>query len=538
MFLIAIRRLELSSVTKTNRSSYGTWTPTLHPTWKDSMTTCSTPVPAWSSRPSLRPTGDVPSCVRSAIGVGAAQRENTATHGLDRVAAEIDWAGRNRIRYMFNADSNFGMHKRDPEIAEFLIETKRKYGFPEKFRTCWGKNTDKTVFHIANRLHAHGLEKGITLARQSNSKTVLGNVKRGNIKLETYSNLHRLFNARNIPVYTEMILGLPGETYESWRDGLEQLLKAGLKNQLLIYQCEVYPNTEFGDPDYQKKFGIRTQRIELREIHGSVRSEGWIPEFQDIVVETDSMPVADWRRMTRLSIMTMALCSMKLGHCILAYLVDRFGVGYMDFIEYLCDRGGPEGGRIFRDEVEFYDRYLDTLLSGGGRGVELPEFGAFYWDIEEASFLRCATQFDDFYAQFLEVVCHFISERGIQFDSQEIGEVVRYQRLSMPNVDVGTATKTEFAFNIPEYFARRFGTDPISVERDRQTLSLRPRDFNGDLQGFAREIILWGRKSDKIQVESQWSSVDRPLVNSQSESRQASKFAVDGLPRAANLGAL
>jgi radical SAM superfamily enzyme YgiQ (UPF0313 family) len=57
-------------------------------------------------------------------------------HGLDRIFAEIDWLGQNQIRYVFNADSNFGMHRRDSEIAEFLVATKKKYNFPDKFRTC------------------------------------------------------------------------------------------------------------------------------------------------------------------------------------------------------------------------------------------------------------------------------------------------------------------------------------------------------------------------------------------------------------------
>ena len=87
-------------------------------------------------------------------------------HGLDRIFAEIDWLGQNQIRYVFNADSNFGMHRRDSEIAEFLVATKKKYSFPEKFRTCYGKNTDEKIFFISNILHQYNMEKGITISYQ------------------------------------------------------------------------------------------------------------------------------------------------------------------------------------------------------------------------------------------------------------------------------------------------------------------------------------------------------------------------------------
>ena len=78
------------------------------------------------------------------------------------------------------------------------------------------------------------MEKGITLARQTNSKEALKSVKRDNIKLEAYSDLEKKFNDLQIPVYAEMIMGLPGETYKSWIDGLGSLLETNINNQIFI----------------------------------------------------------------------------------------------------------------------------------------------------------------------------------------------------------------------------------------------------------------------------------------------------------------
>ena len=87
-------------------------------------------------------------------------------HTIERVAKEIEWCAQNGISYIFNADSNFGMHKRDKEIAAELIRIKKEYGYPEKFRTCFGKNTDDRIFEIAEMLHGADLEKGIGAAKQ------------------------------------------------------------------------------------------------------------------------------------------------------------------------------------------------------------------------------------------------------------------------------------------------------------------------------------------------------------------------------------
>ena len=64
------------------------------------------------------------------------------------------------------------------------------------------------------------------------------------------------FNNLQIPVYAEMITGLPGETYESWINGLGYLLDSNINNQIFVYQAEVYPNTELNEEAYKKKHKI------------------------------------------------------------------------------------------------------------------------------------------------------------------------------------------------------------------------------------------------------------------------------------------
>ncbi|KKK70036.1 hypothetical protein LCGC14_2928010, partial [marine sediment metagenome] len=56
-------------------------------------------------------------------------------YGLDRVYQELEWCAKHEIKYIFNADSNFGMNKRDTEIANYLVALKERTGYPDKFRT-------------------------------------------------------------------------------------------------------------------------------------------------------------------------------------------------------------------------------------------------------------------------------------------------------------------------------------------------------------------------------------------------------------------
>ena len=39
-----------------------------------------------------------------------------------------------------------------------MADAKQRYGYPEKFRTCWGKNTDEKIFQVANYLFENDLD--------------------------------------------------------------------------------------------------------------------------------------------------------------------------------------------------------------------------------------------------------------------------------------------------------------------------------------------------------------------------------------------
>ena len=326
-------------------------------------------------------------------------------HSLERVFSEIDWIGKNKISYVFNADSNFGMHKRDIKIAEKLIETKLKTGYPDKFRTCWGKNISEQIFKIANMLHNHGLEKGITLARQTNSLDALKNVKRDNIKLEAYSELKRKFNNLKIPVYAEMITGLPGETYESWTNGLGSLLDSNINNQIFVYQAEVYPNTELNEDAYREKHKIKTKKIELLETHCSPKEQEWLKEYQEIVIETSSMTKDDWKKRNLFSVVLMVLHSFKVGFYLMNYLKNEMKISGKDLVIFICDKTNKsKHPYIYKNLISKVDEWSNNMLNGKGRSILDIKYSDVYLDIEEIIFLNISENFEIFYQELKDLV--------------------------------------------------------------------------------------------------------------------------------------
>lgn len=423
---------------------------------------------------------------------------------LAQVFAEIEWMGHNQIKYVFNADSNFGMNDRDQEIAEFIVATKAKYGCPEKFRTCFGKNTDEKIFKIGALFHANQLEKGITLARQSNDFETLKNIRRNNIKMSTFTNLQKQFNDRGIPVYGELILGLPGETAESWRRGVDELLEAGTSNQLFIYLCQVFNNTEMAETEYRQKFQIRTKQIKLAEIHGQIRPAKWVTEYEHVVISTGSMPLESWKTSLRFSYVMMLFHSLKVAYYLMIFLLDKWGIKMSDFIDFVAQRRFDLArATVLARELNIYDGIITRMLDDGEhRGTIMPDYGDFYWDVEEASFLRVTQDAETFYRQLHGVAAQFLKTRVVCSvdEHQQLDEVLRYQQARIPSQTGGQEERLYFKFNFPEYFDKRFCTAFVALDRKAQWMTTHPANWNGDLHRFACETILWGRKSGTMLV--------------------------------------
>ena len=427
---------------------------------------------------------------------------------MDKLFAEIDWLGKRNIKYVFNADSNFGMNDRDYEIAEHIVKTKKTYGFPEKFRTCFGKNTDEKIFKIGALFHSNQLEKGITLARQSNDLETLKNIRRNNIKMSTYVNLQRQFNDLDIPVYGELILGLPGETKGTWRKGVDELLEAGTKNQLFIYLCQVLTNTEMAEDDYKKKYGIQTKRIKLAEIHGQERPADFVQEYEDIIIATNSMPFADWVESLRFSYVLMLFHSLKISYYMMIFLLDKWGIKMSEFIQFVAEKKFDlTKAPIMAKELDFYDRLISNMIvSGEHRGTYLPEYGDLYWDVEEASFLRITQDTDHFYLELLNIVFEFLNQKKITY-WPEVNQVVQalvYQKTRIPQQPNGKENPDrdlEFDWNFAEYFATRFSSESHQLVERKTWMKLEPEDYKGDFKEFAKKSILWGRKSGTMLVK-------------------------------------
>ena len=404
---------------------------------------------------------------------------------MEKVKAELKWLSDRRIEYCFCADANFGMFKRDIEIADYCIELKKATGYPDVFRPCYAKENDDNVFEICSKFNEYHIDKGATMAYQSLSDDALENVNRRNLTVEHFADIVKKYNHAKIPTYSELILGLPGETYESFCDGLCKLLEAGQHNSVSVYHCEVLPNSIMGSREYIEKFGIKSKKVKFNHIH-SAETQEEVPEYSEIVMETNTMSKEMWVKSNLFSVTLQCFHSLGLLRCFAIYAHYEKGMSYRDFYNRLFDFVLKNPDTVCGKVLSRYEEKLTHSLEGDWN-YHNPAFGNIVWFFEEGMFLECMYNYDT----FTQEIAPFLN--SLDIDTEVFEELKKYQKavLRRPNK---TGEKLTLNHNFTEYFDNIYSGTYTPLENTPVTVEFTENRLFEDWYTFAKNIVWFGRR--------------------------------------------
>lgn len=403
---------------------------------------------------------------------------------MEKVLAEINWLAENKIEYCFCADSNFGMFERDIDIAKALVEAKKSYGYPQVFRPCYEKNSDERVFEICSLLNTNGMDKGATMAYQTLSEQALVNIGRKNLTMEHFSSLMKKYNEAGISTYSELILGLPGETKESFCKGICKLFENGQHNSVSVYHCEVLPNSDLADPDYMKKHKIETIKVAFNHIHSAPKEYEEVKEYSYLVRSTATMSREDWVYANLFSVCVQCFHSLGVLRFFAMYLHNEKSISYFDFYTKLLDFIMNSTGRLNSLFKSFEEKYTNSL--SGDWNYYNKRFGNVTWFFEEGTFLEIVNDFDNYFDELLPFLSSF------SIDSDVFSELKLYQREMVRKPD---SKKTEliFSYDFIEYFQKIISGEPTKLSKKNIAVVVSPfAEF--DILSFAKEIVWFGRR--------------------------------------------
>ena len=407
---------------------------------------------------------------------------------LERVFAEIDWFAAHRLEYIYCADANFCLFDRDAQIVDYIIRSSKTCGYPKFFHVNFTKNKQDFVFEISTKMVSSGLSKAQTIAFQSLNPEVLKNVGRTNLTADHFRSLMRRFSERRIATYCELILGLPGETYRSFCEGMCSLLENGQHFAINVYPCELLPNSEMGRPEYRARFGIRGTRVPFLLMHATYApSAQEIPEYAEFITSTASMDGTEWARALLFASCVQGFHNLGLLRATAIYCRYEFGFPYLDFYEELI-REAFSGENTFLSRLI---RGLYALCEGVIRGenafVALCEGTEnILWGFDELAFLNAYKDLDAFYAD----VNVWLKRR---FGADRKTEALfRYQRDVIKRVGVSEAV-IRAPYDFYSFFQSVYRNEPEPPAETPIELRIEDPVPVDSFARLARETVWYGR---------------------------------------------
>lgn len=195
---------------------------------------------------------------------------------------------------LFISDANFGMYPQDVEKAHIISRIQKKYGFPNYIHVSSGKNQKERIINVA--IIVNGAMRSVAAALQSTDETVLKNVKRANISLESLSAVTNSALNSNVDTYTELILGLPGDSLERHTNTIRDVVEADL-GIIRMYQLIMLPQTELNTPDSRREYGMKTSYRIMPRSFGKYKVFGEdfnAVEYEEICVENNTLSFEDY----------------------------------------------------------------------------------------------------------------------------------------------------------------------------------------------------------------------------------------------------
>lgn len=406
----------------------------------------------------------------------------------ERIKNDLDWIAKNKIPFCVCADSNFGIVSRDEKIADYVVELNKKYGYPQKFETTSAKNKDDFVFRINRKLDSRNLNRGISVAVQSMSEDVLEIIGRKNIGVGNLSQTLKAYRDAGMYTYTDIILGLPGETLESFCRGLFDVIEAGQHYSVAVYRCELLPNTILYSDEMQKKYKIKTITSQFCQKH-SIANENADSSRSCIVVETSTMSSAEWLTAERITTAAISFHNMGLLRFFAVYLRKALNVSYYDFYMKLYEWIENESSVIKRLLDYACQSFIPFLEGKGNLCFSDERFGNIYWDFDEALFLCSAAELDAFYDDVKDYLKRY-------FDDTEIFEdLLKYQKEMIARPCKGeTVFETQYDWH--EYFRLIFDAEAAHPEKKKTVLKIAESETDNWFD-YARIVAWYGRRSGK-----------------------------------------
>lgn len=352
-----------------------------------------------------------------------------------RVYDELEWTGRKGLDFISFTDANFGIFEdRDSRIADKLIEVQQTYNNPKNYTLAWAKNQKRSVVDIAKKLiYKGGAKLGLNVSVQSLDDNVLGAIRRKNLGMNQIEEVFQLCEENGIPLYTELILGLPEETLETFKENFYKLFRANNHTGITVYQAQLLENAEM-NLTQRKKYEILGAQV--YDYLVGTYNENEVRESIEVIVSTKNMPR---EKMIEAQLWSWFMNTFHINgitNYISRYLVKKCGIDYPDFYEKF--RSFIETNSWLKDELSNIELHYRNWTTNGKidyppvAGVEMHG-----WNIIHSTLIKIHLEHKR--DEIFDLVERFVREK-FPLPDKEVQQLIDFQK----NYLINYSTLTEY----------------------------------------------------------------------------------------------
>ena len=414
---------------------------------------------------------------------GGATEDNVSKFPIEMIYKDWSWIGEHKIGYVFLCNANFGISKRDVQIAEIFAEARSKYGYPESMNTQNAKNPKPHTILALKILEKAGLNKATVMSQQSLNPATLKAVRRDNMKLDEYNSIQKDLAKEGIYTMTDIIIPMPEETYESILDGICVLIENGQHNRIQFNNLSILRNTEMGNPEYQEHYDFKIVRSKIINYHGKkTTSASGVDEYQELVLGTNTMSSEEW-------VKTRALCHIvnlvyfdKLLQIPIITLREVYGTPYKKVFEAIMKSARDKiKYPVFAETLEFFENHAREMQNGAEELAHSKDWLDIWWYPDEYIFIKLVKEnkFNDFYKEAEKILSSSMEYKllsyGILQDAMMLNRSLIKQPFQTSDSDL------TLSFNVWELYKAvlRGSTTPITPGEYKYTIDRTTKDARG-----------------------------------------------------------
>jgi radical SAM superfamily enzyme YgiQ (UPF0313 family) len=212
---------------------------------------------------------------------------------VERTAQEIEYISSHvptQTNSLIIADLNFGMMPTDSKTCDAIANAQKKYNYPKQISASTGKNSKNRIIDAIGRVNG---ALRLWLSVQSTEPVVLKNVHRENISTDQMLALQPAIKKYKLPTVSEIIIGLPGDTYQRCIKTFQDLMHAQV-DECSAYTLMLINGSELNTPTEREKWGFKTKFRVLPRDFVKLKNGRKILEVEEVVIASNTLSFTEY----------------------------------------------------------------------------------------------------------------------------------------------------------------------------------------------------------------------------------------------------